>query len=84
METLTTRVSRCTWHIHLRNDVSWVYTFACTTNHSVEAQPEELLCGAEGAFGTVEKRKMVDKDGRETFVAVKKLKRQDMNLHVRC
>lgn len=39
--------------------------------------------GAEGAFGTVEKRKMVDKDGKETFMAVKKLKRQEMNLNVR-
>ena len=26
---------------------------------------------------------MVDKDGKETFMAVKKLKRQEMNLNVR-
>lgn len=38
--------------------------------------------GAEGAFGVVEKRRFVDDDGHETFVAVKKLKRQDISREV--
>ena len=47
-----------------------------------------LLCDvravrAEGAFGTVDKRRYTDEHGKSAFYAVKRLKKQDVSLEVR-
>jgi hypothetical protein len=41
------------------------------------------LCNfAEGAFGAVDKRKLVNADGSVSYYAIKRLKKQDVNMEV--
>lgn len=40
-------------------------------------------CAAEGAYGTVERGKQINPDGSIAYVAIKRLKRQDLTEEVR-
>lgn len=60
-----------------------LYLFRAVIKARLQTESHACCGDAEGAFGVVEKRRFVDEDGHVTFVAVKKLKRQDIPPEVR-